>query len=229
MLPQQIRKQTVCTVCFLTHWAPSTAGLPAECLQAKSAAIHCEHLAGAPQCLCLRPACNRVHVNPTCLVSAWSDCNHLGAVSGPAEVTGTSLTWLVFFLQMPGLEVWFQRASDVVRKLMYGDVDLGIVGYDMFREIADSDPGLIILHDSLDFGKCHLGLGIPTGGKWADIRSLDDLKAYALLLPSIASVRLATAHVAFAWCAGSDLLREQPTSGLFAGCQSGRRPTLCGL
>ena len=30
--------------------------------------------------------------------------------------------------QLPGVEVWFQRASDVVRKLVYGDVDLGIVG-----------------------------------------------------------------------------------------------------
>lgn len=78
---------------------------------------------------------------------------------------------------MPGVEVWFQRASDVVRKLMYGDVDLGIVGYDMFREIADSDPGLIVLHDSLDFGKCHLGLGIPTRGQFADITTLEELKA----------------------------------------------------
>ncbi|BDA42120.1 ATP phosphoribosyltransferase [Coccomyxa sp. Obi] len=78
--------------------------------------------------------------------------------------------------QMPGLEVWFQRASDVVRKLMYGDVDLGIVGYDMYAEIAHGDSGLIVLHDALGFGKCHLGLGIPTGGKWADINSLDDLR-----------------------------------------------------
>ena len=38
--------------------------------------------------------------------------------------------------QLPGVEVWFQRASDVVRKLSYGDVDLGIVGYDMFAEIS---------------------------------------------------------------------------------------------
>ena len=56
--------------------------------------------------------------------------------------------------QMPGLEVWFQRASDVVRKLMYGDVDIGIVGYDMFAEIADQDPGLVVLHDALKFGRC---------------------------------------------------------------------------
>ncbi len=31
--------------------------------------------------------------------------------------------------QIPDVEVWFQRASDVVRKLVYGDIDLGIVGY----------------------------------------------------------------------------------------------------
>ena len=58
---------------------------------------------------------------------------------------------------MPGLEVWFQRASDVVRKLMYGDVDIGIVGYDMFAEIADGDTGLIVLHDALAFGRCLTG------------------------------------------------------------------------
>ena len=34
-----------------------------------------------------------------------------------------------------------QRATDVVRKLMYGDVDLGIVGADMLAEIGNNDPG----------------------------------------------------------------------------------------
>ena len=34
-----------------------------------------------------------------------------------------------------------QRATDVVRKLIYGDVDLGIVGYDMLAEIGNHDPG----------------------------------------------------------------------------------------
>jgi ATP phosphoribosyltransferase len=42
-------------------------------------------------------------------------------------------------LQIPDVEVWFQRASDVVRKLRLGDIDLGIVGYDMFQEIGDGD------------------------------------------------------------------------------------------
>jgi ATP phosphoribosyltransferase len=43
------------------------------------------------------------------------------------------------WLQIPDVEVWFQRASDVVRKLRLGDIDLGIVGYDMFQEIGDED------------------------------------------------------------------------------------------
>ena len=29
--------------------------------------------------------------------------------------------------QLPNVEVWFQRATDVVRKLTYGDVDIGFV------------------------------------------------------------------------------------------------------
>lgn len=68
--------------------------------------------------------------------------------------------------QIPGLEVWFQRASDVVRKLRYGDIDLGIVGGDMFYELADGDNDLIVVHEALNFGQCHLGLGLPMAGAW---------------------------------------------------------------
>ncbi|KAL6781776.1 HIS1 [Auxenochlorella protothecoides x Auxenochlorella symbiontica] len=78
--------------------------------------------------------------------------------------------------QMPGLEVWFQRATDVVRKLLYGDVDLGIVGADMVAEIGNDDPDLVVVHDGLSFGKCHLALGVPNTGKFAGVKSLDDLK-----------------------------------------------------
>jgi len=79
--------------------------------------------------------------------------------------------------QIPGLEVWFQRASDVVRKLRTGDLDLGIVGYDMFSELADNDPNTIIVHEALDFGQCKLALGIPMTGKYASIETLEQLKA----------------------------------------------------
>ena len=81
-------------------------------------------------------------------------------------------------LQLPELEVWFQRASDVVRKLLRGDVDLGIVGNDMYQEIADQSDDLIVVHDALNFGHCHLGLGIPTHGRFTDINSLEQLREY---------------------------------------------------
>jgi ATP phosphoribosyltransferase len=91
------------------------------------------------------------------------------AVSALPANAGIGSTYHCAFLQVPGIEVWFQRASDCVRKLMYGDFDLIIVGYDMFSEIACGDPDLIVLHDALDFGHCHLGLGVPMGGKFLDI------------------------------------------------------------
>jgi len=43
------------------------------------------------------------------------------------------------------LEVWFQRASDVMRKLRAGDLDLGIVGYDMFVELGEARRGRVQL------------------------------------------------------------------------------------
>ena len=82
------------------------------------------------------------------------------------------LTFLTM-LQMPQLEVWFQRASDVVRKLSYGDMDLGIVGMDMYAELSHHDPDLVGVHDALDFGHCHLGLGVPMGGKFAGLTLID--------------------------------------------------------
>lgn len=32
------------------------------------------------------------------------------------------------------MEVWFQRSNDIVRKLLSGDLDLGIVGLDTLSE-----------------------------------------------------------------------------------------------
>ena len=64
----------------------------------------------------------------------------------------------------------------MVRKLRYGDIDLGIVGGDMFQELAGADPDLIVIHDALEFGKCHLALGVPMGGRFAGVDSLEALR-----------------------------------------------------
>jgi len=39
-------------------------------------------------------------------------------------------------LQLSNLEVWFQRPKDIVRKLLSGDLDLGIVGLDILSEFG---------------------------------------------------------------------------------------------
>ena len=38
---------------------------------------------------------------------------------------------------LPMVEVWLQRASDIVRRIRAGDIDMGILGYDM----GESPPG----------------------------------------------------------------------------------------
>eukprot|EP00889_Picochlorum_renovo_P007611 jgi/Picre1/34641/NNA_002109.t1 len=52
-------------------------------------------------------------------------------------------------------------SDDVVRKLTYGDVDIGFVGHDMVAEIGDGHEELLIVHDALGYGSCHLALGVP--------------------------------------------------------------------
>ena len=56
----------------------------------------------------------------------------------------------------------------------------------MFEEIAgDSADDLIVLHDALDFGHCHLALGVPMGGRFAGVDSLEQLKVSECYLQQI--------------------------------------------
>ncbi|EPS69602.1 hypothetical protein M569_05163, partial [Genlisea aurea] len=77
--------------------------------------------------------------------------------------------------QISNLQVWFQRPKDVVRKLMSGDLDLGIVGLDTVIEYGQGTEDLIIVHDALEFGDCRLSLAIPNYGIFENINSLKDL------------------------------------------------------
>ncbi|KAK4424408.1 ATP phosphoribosyltransferase 2, chloroplastic [Sesamum alatum] len=77
--------------------------------------------------------------------------------------------------QISNLEVWFQRPKDVVRKLVSGDLDLGIVGLDIVKEYGQENEDLIIVHDALDYGDCRLSLAIPKYGIFENINSLQEL------------------------------------------------------
>ncbi|GMH06748.1 hypothetical protein Nepgr_008588 [Nepenthes gracilis] len=76
---------------------------------------------------------------------------------------------------LPNLEVWFQRPKDIVRKLLSGDLDLGIVGLDTVSEYGQGSEDLIIVHDALEYGECRLSLAIPRYGIFENINSLKEL------------------------------------------------------
>ncbi len=78
---------------------------------------------------------------------------------------------------IPELEVWFQRSADIVRKVRYGDVDLGITGFDSVAEYGGNGDDVIVLHDALGFGWCQLVLAVPD--EWDDVTSLGDLASLA--------------------------------------------------
>jgi ATP phosphoribosyltransferase len=78
---------------------------------------------------------------------------------------------------IPHLEVWFQRSADVVRKVRDGDVDLGIVGFDNVVEYGGTENNIVIVHDALGYGQCHLAIAVPE--HWEDIHSAADLARLA--------------------------------------------------
>ncbi|KAL6964431.1 ATP phosphoribosyltransferase 2, chloroplastic [Sarracenia purpurea var. burkii] len=77
--------------------------------------------------------------------------------------------------QISNLEVWFQRPKDIVRKLVSGDLDLGIVGLDTVSEYGQGNEDLILAHDALEYGDCRLSLAIPKYGIFENINSLREL------------------------------------------------------
>lgn len=46
-------------------------------------------------------------------------------------------SFFCFVFKLSNLEVWFQRPKDIVRKIKSGDLDLGVVGYDIVCECGE--------------------------------------------------------------------------------------------
>jgi ATP phosphoribosyltransferase len=62
---------------------------------------------------------------------------------------------------LSGVEVLFQRATDVFTKVAEGSVDLGITGYDVVREHQREDDGAVMLEKALGYSNCALVLAVP--------------------------------------------------------------------
>ncbi len=81
--------------------------------------------------------------------------------------------------ELPTMEVWFQRAADIVRKVRDGDADLGIVGLDKVAEYQGSSSDIVIIHEALGYSHCRLSVAVPED--WEDINSVRDLADSASL------------------------------------------------
>jgi len=78
---------------------------------------------------------------------------------------------------IPGIEVVFQRATDIFEKVNDGSVDLGITGYDIIGEYGEDTDDVVII-EKLGFGKCELVLAVPDS--WIDVSTLTDLADLAI-------------------------------------------------
>jgi ATP phosphoribosyltransferase len=78
---------------------------------------------------------------------------------------------------LPGLTVLFQRAGDIVVGVRDGSVDFGITGMDVVAERRGKNGDVLVLHDALNFGHCHLALAVPES--WETVHTMADLAARA--------------------------------------------------
>lgn len=77
---------------------------------------------------------------------------------------------------LPGVQVLFQRATDIPDRVASGDVDLGVTGYDSLVEVlGDAPENVVIVHEALGFGDCSLVVAVPDD--WDDVQTVADLAA----------------------------------------------------
>ena len=81
---------------------------------------------------------------------------------------------------LPGLTVLFQRPGDIVVSARDGSVDFGITGMDVVAERRGSNGRVLVLHDGLGFGHCHLAVAVPEG--WDTVHTMGDLANYSRAL-----------------------------------------------
>ena len=80
--------------------------------------------------------------------------------------------------QLPGVDVLFQRQSDITIEIDGGSADIGIVGLDRFYESRLERGETVLIHKNLGFGNSKLVIAVPDA--WIDVTSMADLADIAL-------------------------------------------------
>ncbi len=79
---------------------------------------------------------------------------------------------------IPGVEVIYQRQSDITTIVDSGNADLGIVGLDRYLESRLEDGETLVVAPDLEYGHSRLVIAVPDS--WLDITSMYDLSDLSL-------------------------------------------------
>jgi ATP phosphoribosyltransferase len=78
---------------------------------------------------------------------------------------------------LPGVEVLFLSASEIVAKLASGDAHFGVTGEDLVREAVVQPDSKVVLLTPLGFGHADVVVAVPKG--WIDARTMEDIEEIA--------------------------------------------------
>lgn len=96
---------------------------------------------------------------------------------------------------MPGVEIAFLSASEIVAQLAAGAVHMGVTGEDLVREnVPDADDRMLLL-TPLGFGHANVIVAVPQA--WIDVRTMADLEdvAAAFRVKRGQRMRVATKYI----------------------------------
>lgn len=79
---------------------------------------------------------------------------------------------------LPGVDVLFQRQSDITIEVDDGSADIGVVGLDRYSESRLERGDTVLVHDGLGFGDSKLVIAVPDS--WLDVTSMADLADIAI-------------------------------------------------
>src|SRR5205823_3027569 len=96
---------------------------------------------------------------------------------------------------LPGIEVAYLSAAEIVRMLAQGAVHLGVTGEDLVREMIPDADQHVALIEALGFGHANVVVAVPQA--WIDVHTMADLDdvATAFRLAHERKMRVATKYV----------------------------------
>ncbi len=93
------------------------------------------------------------------------------------EQAGGARGYAARIVGLEGLDVRLLGASEIARTLVAGDVDAGITGEDILRELTSRADELVEIRARLGFGRADVVVAVPDG--WIDVSSMSDLAEVA--------------------------------------------------